>query len=430
MMQPVKLASRFNVWAIFALALLIRWGAFYFFYFVYKTPGGGILSPTADEVYELLARDMLGTRSLQMGFFAYRPPLLPMFIALVYIITGTHSPLAASLAYTFVSAAACLPAYAIAKELGAEEKWARMAALLTAIDPASVVGGVGLLAEAMANLFIAASFLFLARLLKKHQLRDAVACAASMVLASLARPNAIYFAIVVAALIVVFVPRWPVKAGVFLSVFVLGVLPWYVRNYAYHNLFTFATTSDFNQLFYKAVSVEAWATGRPPGDVQTDFAYELDRRLGVAGPRETYDYKSIWRHLVPSDPQAARIMREMAVSVYLAHPLTYIALIPVTLVKLLALSDPLKVFGSLKWFELAFNLGFYGLAAVGGFVFWKRRAWISLAITLLPIAYFLAVPVASGGIQDTRARTNVTVCFAIMAAEGIGDLWRRRHARE
>ncbi len=430
MMQSGKLASRFNLWGIFALALVIRWGAFYFFYFVYKTPGGGTLSPLASEVYELLARELLGTRSLQMGLFAYRPPLLPMFIALVYTLTGTQNPLVATFAYTFVSAAACLPAYAIARELGAEEKWAMLAALLTAIDPASVVGGISLLGETMANFFIAAALLFLARLLKKHKLRDVIACAACIVLASLARPNAIYFAIVVAALIVVFVPRWPVKAAVFLSVFVLGVLPWYVRNYAYHNLFTFATTSDFNQLFYKAVSVEAWATGRSPDDVQTDFAYELDQRLGVAGPRDTYDYNSIWRHLVPSDPQAARIMRQMAVRVYLAHPLTYVVLIPVTLVKLLALSDPLKVFGSLKWFELAFNMGFYSLAAVGGVIYWKRRAWISLAITLLPIVYFLAVPVVSGGIQDTRARTNVTVCFAIMAAEGIGGLWGKRRERK
>src|SRR3970282_1989790 len=70
----------FNIWVIFGLALLIRWCAAYLYYFVYKTPGGLPPDPTATEVYELLARELIEGRGLQSWLFAYRPPLEPMFI--------------------------------------------------------------------------------------------------------------------------------------------------------------------------------------------------------------------------------------------------------------------------------------------------------------------------------------------------------------
>ena len=42
--------------------------------------------------------------------------------------------------------------------------------------------------------------------------------------------------------------------------------------------------------------------------------------------------------------------------------------------------------------------------------------WMS--VTAVPTLYFLLVPLISGGIQDTKARTAITVCLAIMAAYG------------
>jgi hypothetical protein len=429
--MPRRFESKrlFNIWGIFGLALLIRWCAVYLYYFVYKTPGGLPPDPTATEVYELLARELIEGRGLQSWLFAYRPPLEPMFIALTYIVTGARSPVAAVFAQTFVSASICLLAHQIAKELGADDMSRKAAALLAAIDPASIGIGLILMAETLSNLFIALSLVFLARLLKTGRLRDATACAAAIVLAALARPNAIYFAVAVAALIIAFMPRRPVVAGIFLGAFVLGVTPWYFRNYAYHNLFTFSTTGNFNLLFYKAVSVEHRATGKPVLQVQAEFAYELERRLGIAQPPETYDHQSMWRQLVPADPRADRLMGDMAVEVYLAHPVTYLLVMPLSLVKLLAFTDEFAPLGALRWLEVIFNSLLYGFAALGAFVLWRRRLWVWPAVTVLPSIYFVAIPLITGGIQDTRARTSFTVCLAILAAEGIRALREQRRGR-
>lgn len=415
-------------WSVFVLALLIRWGVFYYHYFVFKTPGGIPPSPHANEVYDLLARSLLNGQGLTLWYFAYRPPLYSMFIAVVYSLFNTTHPLSAVFAQSFISAAICPLAYHLAKELGATVKVQWLAGLLTALDPASITINLVLMAETLSNLFIALTLIFLVRLLKGGRRRDIAASAASAILAALARPNAIYFFVVVALIIVIGLPRKRIWAALFVCLFGLGVAPWYLRNYTYAQVATFATTSDFNLLFYKGVSVEQWATGKSPASIQAELTYELERRLGQSRPRSSYDENSMWPYLVPNDTRAYRLMREMALEIYRAHPLTYVLLIPVTLLKLLGfnglpdLRDPLT---DLTWI---YNIGLYSLSSIGCLSELKKKSWLGLTITLMPIVYFLLVPALTGGVQDTRARTNVTICFAILAAEGFEPLknWRPR----
>lgn len=413
----------FNAWAIFGLALAVRWAVVYLYYFVYKTPGGIAPSPASGEVYEILALQLLGGRGFASSMFAYRPPLEPMLIALVYGLTGGAHPLLAVLAQTVISSAVCLAAYRIALDMALGETSARIAALIIALDPASLANSVTFAAETVSNLFLALSLLFLVRLVTSQKLLDAAACGAATALAALARPNAIYFSVVAAAIVVLLAQRRWIKVGLYLCAFAAGVLPWYVRNYAYNNLFTFATTGSFNLLFYTGVAVESAATGRAPTEVQAELAYELDRRLGDAEPPETYDYQAIWHHLVPSNPNADRVMRDMALEIYSRRPLTYVVVMLKQLVKLLAFSDLYESFGVAKWLELGANILLYIFAARGVIYFYREKLWLPFWVTVLPSGYFLAVPMIAGGVQDTRARTNITVTLAIMAAAAIQALF-------
>lgn len=424
-----RLKDLVNIRSIFVLALLIRWGAFYLYYFVYKTPGGIAPSPLSSDAYHVLAGELIGGRGFASWIFAYRPPLYPLFVAAVFRLTGAQEPLAAVFAQSILSALICFVTYALAGELGADEPTRKIAAALAAIDPASIAVGLGLMAETLTNIFVALSLLFLARLLKNHRLRDAAACSACIALATLTRPNALYFVAAAAAVIIWLVPRWPARIAVLAAGFAFMVLPWYARNYAYQRMFTLTTNSNFNLLFYKAVSVKQWATGTPATEIEAEFAYELDTRLGVANPPDTYDHNSMWRHLVPVDARAPGIMREMAFDVYRTYPWVYAMLIPISLVKQLAFSELIAGFGAVKWAESVFNLLLYSFALAGCIIAFKKRQWVGLSATLLPIAYYLAIPIVAGGIQDTRARTNVTICIAILAADGLIALrnkWNER----
>lgn len=416
------------MWAILSIALLIRWVAYYYYNFIYQTPSAMILSPISDEAttYENLARQILYGNGLSQELFANRPPLQPMFIALVYQITGTTNPLIAAFAQTFVSAGISLLGYRIAGEMGASVRVQQLAGLIVAIDPASIIVGLTLMAETLSNFFLAVSLLFSVRLLNDHRARDAAAAAAGLALATLARPNSIYFFGFMAIPIICLVPRWPKRLLLYLSIFAIGVLPWHLRNHIYNNLFTFSTVGNFNLLFYKGVAVEHWATGEKPTDIEERLAYEVDLRLGTAEPRETYDYSSKWKFFVTNDPEKNRVITEIAIEIYRAHPLTYILVTPLHLVKLLAFTNLLASAGNVKWLELAFNILFYSLAMLGCVLFWKKRVWTGLSVAAVPSLYFLAVPLITGGIQDTRARTTISICLAIMAAEGAVWLWERR----
>jgi hypothetical protein len=318
----------------------------------------------------------------------------------------------------------CLLAYRLAQALGLSRSVQAAAALLTALDPASIAIAQLLAAETLANVFIALSLIFLARLLKTGRLRDAAACGGALALATLARPNPLYFVIPLVLALAWLCRGWLVRAAVLTAIFVAGVGPWYVRNYLNHGLLTFSTTGSFNLLYYKAVSVEYWATGQTAQAIEAEFAYQVERRLGIAQAREAYDANSMWRHLVPDDPRTDGILRQMALETYGAHPHIYLMLVPVTLVKLTLWTEAYAGFGVLRWADLAFNIFFSGLALVGGSLIVRQKRWMAFVVLAVPAIYYLAVPAVTGGVQDTRARTNVTICFAILASLALSWLWR------
>ncbi len=214
-----------------------------------------------------------------------------------------------------------------------------------------------------------------------------------------------------------------------MAVFALGVLPWYVRNQVYQNIFTFSTVGNFDLLFYGAVSVKRWATGASPQALEEQFSYELDRRLGRAQAREQYDYSSKWKFLVADDPQVNAEITRMALEVFREHPLAYIATAPLPLIKMYAFTKYISPFRPVHYLEMLFNIAFYTLALCGIIWAWLRHEHVVLAATIIPTAYFSVIPLlsGSGSGMDTRARTPFTFCLAILAAQGGMWLWERRH---
>ena len=210
-----------------------------------------------------------------------------------------------------------------------------------------------------------------------------------------------------------------------MAVFAVGVLPWYVRNQVYHNVFRFSTVGNFNLLFYGAVSVKHWATGESPQELEAQFSYDLDRRLGRAEARDNYDYSSKWKFIVADDPQVNAEITRMALEVFREHPLAYIATSPRRLAKMYAFTNDLAKFGPARWLEIVFNLAFYALSLCGIIWAWLNHERVLLTSTLIPIIYFSVILLfsGSGSAMDTRARTPFAFCLAILAVRGALWLW-------
>lgn len=415
--------------AIFLLALSVRLAFFYVVYFVYFTPGGLRLTPGlgGDPTYHYGALQLL-QGSIATGYFAYRPPLMSMFIAVIYLFSGVGDLYTVTLAQVIVSAVTCLLPIAFAQTLGESKKFGKLAALMMALDLSSV--GVSLTpgAEVLSNFFVAVALIFLARLFLRERFRDVLASGAALALAALARPNALYFSVLMAVIIFILLRRRWQATTVFLVVCVLCLLPWFARNYLYHRVFTFSTVANLNLLFYRGTSVEYWATGKPVEEIQARLAYELDRRLNVVKPDEIYTASSIWRHMsLDEDPTADRVMREMALEIFVAHPQALVVSLAAAFLKVVGYSEAFNILPVFKWLNILWNFTIYVLGIWGSVELLRKKQWHWLALTSVPIVYFIAVPTIAGGIQDTRSATSVTICFALLAVYGARELWRWRY---
>ena len=159
------------------VGLLVRWTTYYYYYQLYTDVGGLHFSPTADEAstYEILARQILSGHGLSHELFSYRPPLQPMLIALTYLVSGSTNPLIAVFVQSFISTGLAILTFIIAEELTMSKPAQFFSGLIVALDPASIIIGMTLMAETLANIFVAISMIFIIRLIRSRNMRDAAA---------------------------------------------------------------------------------------------------------------------------------------------------------------------------------------------------------------------------------------------------------------
>ncbi len=383
-------------------------------------------SPQAVE-YHNLGRALLYRWEWSNYYFAARPPLMPLLIAGLYAIFG-EAPIAVALVNITLSAATAVVAVGVASRLTTDRWVARLAGLWAAIDPASVANSINLQAETLANFCLALAMLWLAATVQHRRLRDAALAGLWLALATLARPTTIYLFIFCLPLFVLLIKPWPRLYLAFAALPVLFILLWSARNLNYMGEFTYSSLSDFNLLFYRAVSVERWANGGKSDDViRREFAAEVERRLGTPVDPSLVDAGFFWRNIAPEDGRRVKIMRAMALEVFQAHPVWYFATIPVGLYHMYAYTE---MYGSPFLPELIFNLLFYAAAVSGVVISWRRRWWLALLLPATVIGYItLATMVSQTSGMDTRMRTSTTTAMAVLAAVGLSALFRARRNR-
>ncbi len=380
-------------------------------------------SPDAIE-YLLLGKALLNGWDWSSGYFAARPPLMPLLVAAVYTVFG-ESQTAVAVANVILSAATATLACLIAAQLTHSIPAARLAGILVAIDPASIANSINVQAETLANFWFALSMLFLAHTIQRQKVRDAALAGLALGLATLARPTTIYLFIFALPVFVFIAKHLRDRLRLYFAFAVfpaLFALLWSARNLAYIGEYTYTTVSDFNLLFYRAVSVERWARGGVSDDaIRREFAIEVERRLGSSVDPSEVDAGFFWRNFSDKDGRRVRIMRQMALEVYLAHPLWYAATIPAGVYHIYAYTD---MFGEPFVPELLYNLFLYAAAAAGGVICWRRRWWPTLAISLTVIGYItLATLISQTTGMDTRMRTSAAAAFAVPAAVGLLTAW-------
>jgi 4-amino-4-deoxy-L-arabinose transferase-like glycosyltransferase len=198
--------------------------------------------PRSDAaVYDALAQHLVQWHCLCLQApnhpLTSRPPLYPIFLAGVYLVTG-HDPLHARLALSVVGAITCVLASLIARDLFG--RWpALVAGLVAATYPQLFIFDAWLYSESLAICLLTASCFVVIRVVRGPVGWRWLAAGLLIGLTALARPNGVY------ALVAVFI--WAVlavrsrviplqRAALGVALITLGTVavltPWTIRNFA------------------------------------------------------------------------------------------------------------------------------------------------------------------------------------------------------
>ncbi len=377
------------------------------------------------DLYHILAEDILrGDLAFQNSGYLLRPPLFPLLGAALGL-----QPLLIITVNILLATCVIPVTYLLANQFDLSEKLALLSAMIVALDPTSVIYSGVLLAEPLANLLLALSFVTLIKV-RQAEKRSAILSwgflsGIFVMLSAFTRPAA-YLLWLPMALWAGFVRRTVgggqiLATGAFVLPAMLGVGLWTQHNAIHFSNSSFTTIGTYNLLYYRAASVLYQATGQEIDAVYAELARRVEARLG----NNTANISASKRHEhYTGSPQLQNAMTEVAIGIFRDYPLHYALTISVGLYRML-----LRVSGVLVWPGLIWNVALLLAASIGLNNLRLQRDWSTGAFLCLPCLYFLlgTLLVQTSGI-DTRARVMFTPLLAIMAAYGVEHMLNRRRA--
>lgn len=392
--------------------------------------------PLADaQDYNLIAQGIAGGEGFaRLGHdfawraTAFRPPLTPYLISAVYAVSPANVLAARILMCVIGAATAVLIFFITAAAFPGIRSWrtALLAGVMAALYPYLIIHSTALLIEPAHVLLVCALLLLMIRARKPLGALPLAAIGGVAGLIALNRPDGIAYAVLVALWAATLGsspdtghtsdedatnPRrrrhgvHRIRAvGVVLGVFLIVMAPWWVRNYATFNAVIASTTST-GDLVLGANN----ATTYEPGVFYGYWSYQ-DVITGEAGA-----------YVFADEVTADRKHLEMGLSYAADHPLGFVMVMPIRVLRGWELWDPIgnarfgTSWGRPMWMgRLALGV-YYPVLAMAIFgAFCARRRWRELApLYAVPIYVTLMFAFATG---EMRYRAPVEVVLIVFAA--------------
>ena len=190
---------------------------------------------------------------------AYRTPLYPFLIALVYALGGQNS-LLVILVQVLLGTLVVFLTYALGVRI-LPKPTALIGTLLISIDLGSITNVFYILTETLFTFLLMAAILAWVEAIQQDKTTWLVISSTLMGLSVLCRPIAVYFPILLAAGLLFIKRRTWLRLlrqlVIYIGVFLVVLLPWVVRNEVLIGIPTVTTISNYNLLFYNAASLDA-----------------------------------------------------------------------------------------------------------------------------------------------------------------------------
>lgn len=350
---------------------------------------------------------------LQWRPTAFRPPLTPFLISLIYRVSPGNTLAARVLMCVIGSLAAVLIAVAAALAFPANRSWriALLAGLLAALSPFLVLHNTGLLIEPAHTLLIAIFLVIILRANSRVSDATFVLLGLTSALLALNRPDGIAYAFIATVWAAAFASggkpletRQRMRNGaIVILTFVLACSPWWIRNYRQFQRFIPSTTSTGDLI----LGANNRATYEP-GVFYGYWSYEAV----ITGEAGAYSFAD--------EITAERKHLELGINYILDHPGQFLAVMPVRVLRGWDLWDPIgnvrfgTSWGRPEWAGYLALIIYYPIlvAALLGAIM-ERRRWRELfPLYAIPIYVTLLFAVSTGEPRYRAAVEPVLVIFA------------------
>ena len=395
----------------------------------------------------------LGISLMQQGSYSIdkkdegliRAPGYPVYFTIIYSLFGIKPGVALFLQILLSGFIPVLIFFNAEHLFG--EAVARTAALVSAVEPVSIIYSNLLLSETLFMIPMLAGSLYLMKALRQGRAGPLLLSALCTGIAAYFRAVMVYMPFVYATLYLVLSKQTAKKRllhiGAFAGVFMLTVSPWIVRNYLRYGYDGFCGIQDINLYYFRAAGVAAKLEKKPFLDTQIEFYNVVPKGLSTGNEFGFY--------------------RERAEHIILKHPLIYLDVAMRGALNLLVaperygvylLSGHLKSYklSGLLWdrfsirsimhkftsspplilwmllYQVAFTMLTTALTASGISVAIRERKYRAMIIMLSILVYFIAV--SSGPEADARMRIPILPYVLILSAVALSNLYKKMHLKE
>lgn len=374
---------------------------------------------------------------------AWRTPVYPLFIAIIYWIGG-QNPILIIAAQGFVGTMTVLLGYFLGIKVLSRTA-ALLGTFLLAVSVESITSGFYLLTETLFTVLFLAGMIAWVNGYKNRDKLWLAAAAILMGLSALCRPVAVYFPLILTlGLLLDKGTRWTrrmIHATLFLGLFLLSLVPWIVRNIYVVGSPTISTISNYNMLFYEAASLEANLRHVSETQIREEYTGRVAQVLAERG----------W---ADNEGNRSRANSLLARQIILAHPIRFLyvhlkgdlnGLLPdvTSLTEILGatvggkgtlgvlnqdgiLAAIRNYFGGQTWLLglllpfIIFTALVYIFALDGAVDILRHRSWFTLSILAVPVLYFLILP---GAASLPRFRVPVMPYIYLLAGAGLQAAW-------
>lgn len=402
---------------IFALALAVRWG-----YAALRWSDDFSAFDSGDyALYRIGGEHILAEGDFTNSLFLIRPPLFPLLVALLGVREG-----AILLANAAIGATLAPLTLVLARQLGLGAGLALLAGLIVALDPASVVYSSFLGSEPLANVTLLLMLIALLASIRQpntaRQLAGGALAGVALTLSVLSRPAPFLIWTGLSVWLLLMSRRHSRAVLAYTLASAIGISAWIAHNARVFDNPTVSTVSAYSLLYYRAASVEHWATGHDMDTVYTDLAQRVEERMG----RDTSQVDTSTRHHHYTGPaELTSAMNAVAFETFADHPVEYLYTLPIGVARMFGFTNVLP-----RWtlpFEVAWNGALMLGAASGLWIAFRQKRWLLFWSVVLVAAYFTVgtLFVQTSGL-DTRMRTMFAPHLAVACALAIGALLVRR----